>query len=55
MISDQHSKRCTTSNAYLGLRLLFARATLLVFCWLARLGLFCGHDAGRNASPVALE
>ena len=50
---------CSAKNligkAYLGLCLLFARATLLVFCWLARLVLFCGHSAERDASPVALE
>jgi hypothetical protein len=42
--------------AYLDFCLLFARATLLVFGWLARLGLFCGHGAGRDeASPVTLN
>jgi hypothetical protein len=41
--------------AYLDFCLLFARATLLIFGWLARLGLFCGHGAGRDvASPVTL-
>jgi hypothetical protein len=40
---------------HLDLGLLFARATLLVFGWLARLCLFCGHVAEREASPVALE
>jgi hypothetical protein len=43
-------------EAYLDFCLLFARATLLVFGWLARLGLFCGHGAGRDeASPVSLD
>jgi hypothetical protein len=42
--------------AYLDFCLLFARATLLVFGWLARLGLFCGHGAGCvEASPVSLD
>jgi hypothetical protein len=43
-------------DAYLEFCLLFARATLLIFGWLARLGLFCGHGAGRDeASPITLK
>jgi len=39
--------------ANLDLCLLFARATLLVFGWLARLGLFCGHGAGRDEAYLS--